>query len=79
MKKNIKNKVGLNENIDIFKKIVPKESLGPEDKKTVLKTISTAKLILDSLDIISVKQAKTRIQMLDKIVPSNDLDNSAEK
>jgi len=46
-----------------FKKIIPKDKLTPEDKEAVLKTIETAKLLMEAFDLISTKHIQTRFKM----------------
>ena len=72
--------MALNDDLNIFKKIAPKDKLSESDKKAVMDTIATAKLFLDTLDLISVKQAKTKIELLKNISSSDDTNqDSPEK
>jgi hypothetical protein len=47
-----------------FDKLFEQESLPPEHKKEVMKTIDTLKLMADMVDLFSVKQAKTSTSLL---------------
>ncbi len=58
--------MGLNDNIALFKKIVPEDKLGAKDKELVLKTITSAKLFLDLADLVTFKHGQTRIDMVEQ-------------
>jgi hypothetical protein len=56
-----------------FKKMLEDESLPPEHKKEVMRTIDSLKLIADMVDMFSVKQAR-----VDGNLIANILDGSTE-
>lgn len=68
-----------------FKKLIPKEQLTAKDKEAVLKTIETAKLILEAIDLVSVKHVQTRMTLLTGLsdpkfpkTEGNDLNSPSE-
>lgn len=47
-----------------FDKLFEQESLPPEHKREVMKTIDTLKLMADMVDLFSIKQARTETSLL---------------
>ncbi len=64
--------MALNDNMNVFKKIIPKEQLSEADKKSVMDTIATTKLIMETLDIISTKQAQTKFEIFKNAFNDSD-------
>lgn len=58
--------MGLNDNIELFKKLVPQDKLGAKDKELVLKTISSTKLFLDLADLVTFKHGQTRVGIIEQ-------------
>lgn len=55
-----------------FDKLFEQESLPPEHKREVMKTIDTLKLMADMVDLFSIKQAKANSSLLGGMLDSKD-------
>lgn len=52
-----------NEN-NSFKKMVTNAEMSAKDKEVVLKTIETAKLLMEAFELVTVKHVKTRYKIV---------------